>query len=514
MADKKVNVIIALKDQLSAGLQSIQSKTFSLNSAFKTLGATAATYLSFRAVVGGIKSVISAYAEAESVSAKLAATFTALGENGTLAAAKWGAFATSIQRVTTYSDEDIMSLISLGKVMGITNDKLADATKGAIGLSKAFGLDLNSAMKMVALAGEGQYEMLGRYIPELRSAKTEAEKLTIVQKAMATGFTIAKEETKTLSGATKSLQEVWGDAKEEIGKGATESGKLTEHINKLKDAIVRLSEDGSLQEWGDNLGRVLNGVAKTAEGLGLVIGKIVEGWTNLGVVYKNFMGGLGRLGANIVNPPKGAGSMLDIIKSSFSKSEDDKKFVGAAGAVQKQTEGSSPVKVEVTNTDDIAKSMGGGDVKKTQGGFAELYKKMSATGSSEYEKEQFTRFVAGQENVGSKQGVSGAGKYAADLRSGGLSEYDVIQKVQDFIKAEIRGMQAGVSGVGAYATQLAASGAGSYDINNAVTGMIGQEQLGQGLSGGLSDPLAKTNELLTTQNEMLEVIKKNVGGVE
>jgi hypothetical protein len=170
---------------------------------------------------------------------------------------------------------------------------------------------------------------------------------------------------------------------------------------------------------------------------------------------------------------------------------------------------SGAVKVEVTNAEDIAKAASG--IQKTQGGFAELYKKTSALGASEYEKEQFTRFVAGQENVGTKAGVSGAGRYAAEQRAFGLSEYDVVQRVQDFIRAEIKGMAAGVQGVGAYAQQLIGEGKSSYDVERSVGGMLSNETLGSSLSGGLSDPLAKTNELLTTQNAILQ---ERLGGVE
>lgn len=247
MANKRVNLIIALRDGVSSGLSGIRAGIGRTVASFKRLaiaGVAATT-----AIVGGLVALAKSYAQQESANNRLAATFKAAGESGARAVVQWGAWATSIQRVTTLGDEQIMSLVSLGKTMGITNSQLAGATKGAIGLSKAFGIDLNSAMKMTALALQGEYTMLQRYIPELRSANSEAEKAAIVQRAMARGFEVAKEELNTISGAWAALKGVVVDAMQAAGGAIFGDGGLVKGLKAIKERIIELEESGAIARW-------------------------------------------------------------------------------------------------------------------------------------------------------------------------------------------------------------------------------------------------------------------------
>jgi hypothetical protein len=512
MADKKVNLIISLKDGVSSGMQRIKDGAAATGEAFRKMSVVALGAAT--AIVGGFVAIGKAWADQESVNAKLAATFTALGENGTAAVARWGAFATAIQRTTTLGDEQVMMLVTTAKTMGIANGKIEEATKGAIGLSKAFGLDLNSAMKMTALAFQGEFTMLGRYIPELRTATTQAEKMAIVQRAMGVGIQVAEAEVKTINGAWISFKGVVGDALETAGEAIFGGGGLSAGITKLKEKIIDLTESGEITFWA-------NEIKSSFESIGDVLTPVGNKLADFG---KGIAGAVRESGAWIGGfaGSLSAGSSMKVAwndageAAKNAQSEFEARKARSLELIQIEKEG----KLETVETvAELEKQLAAlneeerqaNAIKKTQGGFAELYKKTSATGASEYEKEQFTRFVAGQENVGTKAGVSGAGRYAAEQRASGLSEYDVVQRVQDFIRAEIKGMAAGVQGVGAYAQQLIGEGKSSYDVEQSVGGMLSNETLGSSLSGGLSDPLAKTNELLTQQNAILQ---ERLGGVE
>lgn len=164
------------------------------------------------------KDSVKAYAAQEQVLAKLM-----VQTNGNTAAIEnWTA---SIQDATMIGDETAQQIASLGMSMGITQDKLEDATKGAIGLSEAFKVDLQTSMKLVALANEGEYGMLARYIPALRTATTEAEKHAIVQKAMADGYELAEARTDTFTGRLVQLNNVQGDTLEAFGQIIAVVGK-------------------------------------------------------------------------------------------------------------------------------------------------------------------------------------------------------------------------------------------------------------------------------------------------
>ena len=237
-------------DKVSPGLKKLGGGLKTIGTGFKNLAKIGVA--SFALIAAGVVALGKAFAEQETANSRLASAFDAVGESGSDAVKQWGAWATSIQRTTTLGDEEIMNLVTLGKVMGVTNDKLEEATKGAIGLAKAFGIDMTASMKMVALAQQGEFEMLARYIPALRAATTEAEKQDIVNRAMANGFKMAEAELDTLGGQWTALKGVIGDAMQEAGKAVGEGG-FTDMIKGLKEAIIELTENGAITSWAQNI---------------------------------------------------------------------------------------------------------------------------------------------------------------------------------------------------------------------------------------------------------------------
>ena len=168
-------------DKLKAGLQeasTITTKSTGIMS--KTLGQIKvgwlAVYGAIKTVIGALKNSVTAYMNQEKADRRLAASLLSIGDASTTTRKRLISFASELQKTTGLEDDAIENLISFGLQMGISTDKIEDATKGAIGLSKAFGMDLEAAMKAVAMANKGQFTQLARYIPELRVANTEAEK--------------------------------------------------------------------------------------------------------------------------------------------------------------------------------------------------------------------------------------------------------------------------------------------------------------------------------------------------
>jgi len=126
--------------------------------------------------------------------------------------------ASAIQKVTIHGDEANIRLMTLGANLGIMEHKLGDATKAAIGLSTAYGLDLNMSMRAVAMAQKGNTDMLARYIPALRTTKDATEKLSIVNQAAAEGWKQAKEQAQGYSGQMSQMKSRISDMGETIGK--------------------------------------------------------------------------------------------------------------------------------------------------------------------------------------------------------------------------------------------------------------------------------------------------------
>jgi hypothetical protein len=127
-------------------------------------------------------------------------------------------FAAGVQRTTTMGDEAVLSLMAQIRNLGILPAQMEQATMGAIGLAKALKLDANAAARYAALAMAGEYTILQRYVPALRTAETAAEKHAIVTDMMSKGFQQAQAETERLRGRLTQLRNRVGDIAEKIGQ--------------------------------------------------------------------------------------------------------------------------------------------------------------------------------------------------------------------------------------------------------------------------------------------------------
>jgi len=167
-------------------------------------------------------------------------------------------FAASIQQATIYGDEEVLALMQLQKSLGVTADKLELAAKQAIGLATATGRDINSMSMYIALAQQGEFTMLRRYIPALRSTTDETEQLRIITEFAAAGFKLAEERAKTASGGLKQMWNALGDVAEVIG------GALLPAIKDTGKAIKEWAERNQerVEKWSNvivgYIGNVIN----------------------------------------------------------------------------------------------------------------------------------------------------------------------------------------------------------------------------------------------------------------
>ena len=209
--------------------------------------------IAIRSLIRIGKDLVAAYGVQEQAENRLAAAIRATGGDVDGLMGQYTALASGIQQVTTVGDEQTLGLIQIGESLGIARDKMREATQGAIGLSKAFGMDMNMAMRGIALAYEGQYTQLSRYIPALRTASTEAERQAVLQEAMANGFAIARAEAETGTGAMAQLRNAIGDLKEQGGAALTKFLQpsikgLTLFVTQLTESIAQTRRFRKLAE--------------------------------------------------------------------------------------------------------------------------------------------------------------------------------------------------------------------------------------------------------------------------
>ena len=151
--------------------------------------------------------------------------------------------ASALQNITTHGDESLLMIMRFASTLGIQEQNLVKVTRASIGLSEAYGLDLRQSTRMLALATSGNTEMLNRYIPELRNAKTESEKLAIVSAKVTEGFKLHLERTGSLNFALDQMGNSVGDVGEKIGKVLAplvifSADKIKEFSNSFDDAKV------------------------------------------------------------------------------------------------------------------------------------------------------------------------------------------------------------------------------------------------------------------------------------
>jgi hypothetical protein len=168
------------------------------------------------------------------------------------------AFASSIQQATVYGDEEVLSLMQLMKSLGVTSNKLEQATRMAIGLAAATGRDVRSMSMYIALAQQGEFTMLRRYIPALRATTDATEQLQIITEFAAAGFEIAKAKAETASGAIQQMKNAYSDVAEVIGDSFLPSMKIMsirqkEFLEKnksgLRSYLTLVAEGTEMMDW-------------------------------------------------------------------------------------------------------------------------------------------------------------------------------------------------------------------------------------------------------------------------
>jgi len=174
--------------------------------------------------------------------------------------------ARAIQDITRFGDEMNLAMMTTLRNLGVQGSALGTATKQAIGLSKALGLDANSAARYTALASQGEFTILQRYVPALRAATTQAEKQAIVTDLMNKGWQQAQENANTTAGQIDRLANAFGDLGETIGELFTKGGIFE---NALVDARM-------LIEDLDNAIKDLNKTSERSDGMRGFAGSVAD----------------------------------------------------------------------------------------------------------------------------------------------------------------------------------------------------------------------------------------------
>ncbi|RLD22215.1 MAG: hypothetical protein DRI69_01885 [Bacteroidetes bacterium] len=193
-----------------------------------------------------LSDVYNAVVDQDTANRKLTASIKASGQEVHTTFKRFEEFAAEVQGLTAVADDVTLSLLSQATAMGLDADAAEEATKAAIALSDTFGISLTSALKMSSMAAVGNYEMLSRLIPALRTTTDESEKAAIVQGVLNDAWEIASQNTSTLEGAVDNLKNTYGDLIEAIVNASIDMEATISMINKLSTAFTDLASDERL----------------------------------------------------------------------------------------------------------------------------------------------------------------------------------------------------------------------------------------------------------------------------
>lgn len=204
------------KDKAKDFKEEVDSESTTIQGFYMELGAMA-SHLAVQ-LPSAITATIQAFGQQEMVLQKLSAAVRANGGDVSEVLPIMRQFASDIQAITTYGDEQVHAMMAMATSMGVTAGQMDGVMRSAIGLSTALNMDVTTATKAASAAVQGKTTMLQEYIPSLAKCKTEEEKLAQVQKLSASGFAQAEAAADTLDGKLKQAANAWGDLQEVIGE--------------------------------------------------------------------------------------------------------------------------------------------------------------------------------------------------------------------------------------------------------------------------------------------------------
>jgi len=153
-------------------------------------------------------------------------------------------FADAIEATSTVTGGAVVDTITyLTSLTRLDKDGLQAATRSALDLSQALGIDLQAATTLVAKAANGNVSAFGRYGIEIQKGATDAETFAnTLEKLNAQFGGAAASKLNTTAGAVTALGNAYEKSIEPLGDLIIQNPIVTATINEVKDGLLALSE--------------------------------------------------------------------------------------------------------------------------------------------------------------------------------------------------------------------------------------------------------------------------------
>jgi hypothetical protein len=236
--DFTVKARIVAEDEASEKIEKVESRFGRLTSFLRsntvvTFGDVANVIRRGVDFLGGF---VTAAAEAEESSARLA---TALGDIGPATARVNKELleqAAALQKTTRFSDDQVLATQALLLNLGATADQVPKATEAAVELASAFRIDLNQAALLVGRTLQGVATRdVSRLLPALAQLDEEALKAGEGVDLILSRFSgAAAADLETFSGQLASLGNAFDELREKVGASITQNDEARETFSKLR----------------------------------------------------------------------------------------------------------------------------------------------------------------------------------------------------------------------------------------------------------------------------------------
>lgn len=263
---KRLDLILGAKDRATSVLGRVSGAIGGFVGRVASLAGPLAAVLSVAGVVRFGQRSVQAFFEQEQAVENLRTALINAGDAGARSLAGMEQFASSIQKVTTQGDEATLKLAAyIASIGELTGGQLQDATKATLGLARATGQGSEMMGRAYLNALEGNFSMLERYIPALRSTTDETEKMRLVQQLAANGFKLMESDANTARGRLQQMRNSVGDLMEQIG------ARLAPTLGVVAGSIRTFAEEN-----GERIGAFVGRVVQLGQGLIAAVVPIVQ----------------------------------------------------------------------------------------------------------------------------------------------------------------------------------------------------------------------------------------------
>lgn len=215
---KRVDLILGARDRSEAAMRGYEARLQRVKRVAVGVAATVGAAFGLAAVTATARGAVDAYGQQELAVRNLATALELAGDRSASTLKDVKDFASGLQAVTTQGDEATLKLSAYLSGLGeLSGGALIDATRGTLGLARATGQGSEMMGRAYLVAMQGNFTMLQRYVPELRTLTSEEDKLAAVQKLVSRGLKLMESDAQSATGQVQQAKNAMGDLAEVVG---------------------------------------------------------------------------------------------------------------------------------------------------------------------------------------------------------------------------------------------------------------------------------------------------------